>query len=53
MSEKERVKQIVDKYDTNFSELIAKGTFQEAKTVLKYFADQSNKKQRQLVGLEK
>lgn len=52
MSEKERVKQIVEKYDKSFADLMRKGTFQEAKTVVKYFADQSNKKQRKIAGLD-
>lgn len=53
MSEKEEVKQIVKKYDASISELLTSATVKEAKTVLKYFADQSNKQQRKLAGLEK
>lgn len=53
MTEKEQVKQIVDKYDKSFSELMEKGTVKEVKTVLKYVVDQANHKQRKLVGLDK
>lgn len=53
MTEKEQVKEIVNKYDKNFSDLMEKGTIKEAKTVLKYIADQANQRQRKLVGLDK
>ncbi|MGF1373235.1 hypothetical protein ACVB9K_06740 [Streptococcus infantarius] len=52
MTTKEEVKRIVDKYDESFSELSNNGTAKEFKTVMKYIADQANKRQRQLVGLE-
>lgn len=50
MTTKEEVKRIVDKYDENFSELSNNGTAKASKTVMKYIADQANKRQRQLVG---
>ena len=52
MTEQEKVKMIVEKYDESFSELSNNGTAKEFKTVMKYIADQANKRQRQLVGLE-
>lgn len=50
MTTKEEVKRIVDKYDESFSELSNNGTAKASKTVMKYIADQANKRQRQLVG---
>ena len=50
MTTKEEVKRIVDKYDESFSELSKNGTAKASKTVMKYIADQANKRQRQLVG---
>lgn len=52
MTTKEEVKRIVDKYNESFSELSNNGTAKAFKTVMKYIADQANKRQRQLVGLE-
>ena len=52
MTTKEEVKRIVDKYNESFSELPNNGAAKEFKTVMKYIADQANKRQRQLVGLE-
>lgn len=52
MTTKEEVKRIVDKYNENFSELSNNGTAKEFKTVMKYIADQADKRQRQLVGVE-
>ncbi|VEE22338.1 Uncharacterised protein [Streptococcus equinus] len=49
---KEEVKRIVDKYNESFSELSNNGTAKALKTVMKYIADQANKRQRQLVGLK-
>lgn len=50
MTTKEEVKRIIDKYNESFSELSNNGTAKEFKTVMKYIADQANKRQRQLVG---
>ena len=52
MTEKEEVKKIVDKYKQSIMQLLENGTIQEAKTVFKHVADESNRKQRELVGLE-
>ncbi|WFM80906.1 hypothetical protein [Streptococcus ruminicola] len=52
MTTKEEVKRIVDKYDKSLSNLSNNATAKEFKTVMKYIADQANKRQRQLVGLE-
>lgn len=52
MTTKEEVKRIVDKYNESFSELSNNGTAKAFKTVMKYIADQANKRQRQLMGLE-
>ena len=50
MTTKEEVKRIIDKYNESFSELSNNSTAKEFKTVMKYIADQANKRQRQLVG---
>ena len=52
MTEQEKVKQIVEKYDKDLSKLSEEGTSQEYKTVLKFIADEANRKQRELAGLE-
>lgn len=52
MTIKEKVKRIVDKYNESFSELSNNGTAKAFKTVMKYIADQANKRQRQLMGLK-
>lgn len=52
MTEKEEVKQIVDKYNQSIIQLLENGTIKEAKTVFKYVADESNRKQREMVGLD-
>nr|WP_205397222.1 hypothetical protein [Streptococcus lutetiensis] len=52
MTEKEQVKEIVEKYNKSLSNLSNNATAKEFKTVMKYIADQANKRQRQLVGLE-
>jgi len=52
MTTKEEVKKVVDKHNESFSELSNNGTAKEFKTVMKYIADQANKRQRQLAGLE-
>ena len=52
MTTKEEVKRIVDKYNESFLELSNNGTAKALKTVMKYIADQANKRQRQLVGLK-
>ena len=52
MTEQEQVKQIVEKYNKSLSNLSNNASAKECKTVMKYIADQANKRQRQLVGLE-
>lgn len=52
MTTKEQVKQNVDKYNQSISCLTNDGTHEEIITVFKHIADQANKRQRQLVGLE-
>lgn len=52
MTTREEVKRIVDKYDQSLSSLTKNGTLEEKNTVFKYTADQANKRQLQLVGLE-
>lgn len=52
MNEKEEVKKIVDKYNQSIIQLLENGTIKENKTVFKHVADESNRKQRRLVGLE-
>lgn len=53
MTEKEKVETIMIKYHGNFSILQKKATPSELKTVLNFVAEESNRKQRVLVGLEK
>jgi len=45
------VKEIMEKYDNDLGELDDKATRKEFKTVMKWVADSSNRKQRELVGL--
>jgi hypothetical protein len=52
MTEQEKVKQIVDKYDTSLSKLTSQATAKEVKVVFKFFADEANRKQRELIGLK-
>ena len=52
MTEQEQVKQIVEKYNKSLSNLSNNASAKEFKTGMKYIADQANKRQRQLVGLE-
>ncbi|EHJ52768.1 hypothetical protein [Streptococcus macacae] len=53
MTEKEQVKEIVDKYNKSIADLSDKATAKEFKTVMKYIANQANSRQRKLVGLDK
>ena len=41
------------KYDRNFSKLQKNAAAKELKTVFKFVADESNRKQRELIGLDK
>lgn len=53
MTDKEKAQKILDKYDRNYAIFSEKATRKEFRTVLKYIADESNRKQRRLVGLDK
>lgn len=53
MTEKEQVQQIVKKYNKSIADLSENATAKESKTVMKYVADEANRKQRKLVGLDK
>lgn len=53
MTEKDQVKQIVEKYNKSVADLSENATAKEFKTVMKYIADHANLKQRKLVGLDK
>lgn len=53
MTEEEKVQQIVEKYNKSIWNLTEDGTIKEVKTVFKFFADEANRKQRELVGLDK
>lgn len=53
MTEKEQVKQIVDKYNKSIADLSDRATAKGFKTVMKYVANQANLRQRKLVGLDK
>ncbi|MCU2051936.1 hypothetical protein I8F49_05275 [Enterococcus faecium] len=53
MTEKEQVQQIVKKYNKSIADLSENVSAKEFKTVMKYVADEANRKQRKLVGLDK
>lgn len=53
MTEKEQVKQIVDKYNKSVADLSEKATAKEFKTVMTYVANQANLQQRKIAGLDK
>ena len=50
---KEQVKQIVKKYNKSIADLSENASAKEFKTVMKYVANEANRKQRKLVGLDK
>lgn len=52
MSENTEVSTIIAKYNHSITDLSNNGTIKELKTVFNYFALQSNKRQRQMLGLE-
>ncbi len=52
MDEKEKAEQILKKYNRNLGTFTKNATRKEFKTVLKYVADEANRKQRKLVGLD-
>lgn len=53
MTEKEQVRQIVKKYNKSIADLSENASAKEFKTVMNYVADEANRKQRKLVGLDK
>ncbi|MDY4308004.1 hypothetical protein SNF32_15330 [Enterococcus mundtii] len=53
MTEKEQVQKIVKKYNKSIGDLSENASAKEFKTVMKYVADEANRKQRKLVGLDK
>ena len=53
MVEKEKAEEIMAKYNRNFGTFTKNATRKEFKTVLKYVAEEANRKQRKLVGLDK
>ena len=53
MTEKEKVEEIMEKYNRNFSTLQKNASAKALKTVFKFVADESNRKQRELIGLDK
>lgn len=52
MTEKEKAIEIMEKYNRNLGAFQQKATRKEFRTVLKYVANEANRKQRELVGLE-
>ncbi|MEY8462923.1 hypothetical protein [Streptococcus merionis] len=48
----EEAKKTFDKYDSSFSKMLQEGTIRENKLVLKWVADEANRKQREIAGLE-
>lgn len=52
MTEQEKVQVIVNKYGSSLGRLSNEATAKEVKTVFKFFADEANRKQRELVGLK-
>ena len=52
MNDKERVKQIAEKYNKSIAELSEKATAKEFKFVMSYIAQEANRRQRELVGMK-
>ncbi|MDN6639745.1 MAG: hypothetical protein L0L10_03100 [Tetragenococcus sp.] len=53
MVSKEEAQRILDKYERNYAQFQKNASRKEFRTVLKYVAEESNRKQRRLVGLDK
>ena len=51
MNDKEKVKQIAEKYNKSIAELSEKATAKEFKFVMSYIAQEANYRQRELVGM--
>ncbi|MDR3240589.1 MAG: hypothetical protein LBT37_00265 [Lactobacillaceae bacterium] len=52
MTEQEKIDQIVNKYNKSISDLSENASAKEFKMVMKYVADEANRKQRKIAGLE-
>ncbi|KXU15058.1 hypothetical protein SORDD17_01235 [Streptococcus oralis] len=52
MTDKEKVKQIVEKYNKSVSQLSDKATAKEFKFVMSYIAQEANRRQRETVGIK-
>lgn len=52
MTDKEKVKQIVEKYNKSVAELSEKATAKEFKFVMTYIAQEANRRQREIVGMK-
>ena len=52
MNDKEKVKQIAEKYNKSIAELSEKATAKEFKYVMSYIAQEANRRQRELVGMK-
>ncbi|MDB7100910.1 hypothetical protein [Enterococcus mundtii] len=53
MTDKEKAEAIMKKYNRSYGNLNKKATRKEFMTVLQYVANESNRKQRKLTGLDK
>ncbi|MFK4964708.1 hypothetical protein [Lactococcus garvieae] len=51
MTEQEKVQEIANKYGSSLGKLSSETTAKEVKTVFKFFADEANRKQHELIGL--
>ena len=52
MNDKEKVKQIAEKYNKSIAELSEKATAKEFKFVMSYIAQEANRRHRELVGMK-
>lgn len=53
MTDKKQVEKIMNKYGNNFRKLSENATRKKYKAVLMFVANESNRKQRKLVGLDR
>lgn len=53
MVSKEEAQKILDKYERNYAQFSRNASRKEFRTVLKYVAEESNRKQRKIIGLDK
>ncbi|MDR2833693.1 MAG: hypothetical protein LBV67_08265 [Streptococcaceae bacterium] len=52
MTDKKEILAITEKYGSDYARFSKEATRKEFKTVLKWVADEANRKQRELVGLK-